>query len=234
MDNRKKYDSIKEIFPDLSDDKIEKLINTNKPLDEIVEQILNNDTLTCTLTLDECLYNLNRKKPYTNYLAVPRKPLNYPELFDRNSNIDIKTNPADIRSIAVKKSKKAEEYRQLAAEASSIASRRDLCSYYIILADNLRDEIEKLNYQASLMILKRMIKRMPPNSVDLHGLHVSEAIKFLEDYIEFYKPVTLTIVTGREENSPRIRPAVIKYVKELNNYKIRDIGASILLNKIVK
>ncbi|XP_062616217.1 NEDD4-binding protein 2-like [Saccostrea cucullata] len=102
-------------------------------------------------------------------------------------------------------------------------------------------KIKEANENAAQMILSRRVEYLETKStLDLHGLHVDEAVTVLSKVIEDQrkklcgrgdKKKDLFIITGRGSHSrggvARIRPAVIRWLKQ-NNYNFAEVNEGLL------
>ncbi|KAJ8000458.1 hypothetical protein DPEC_G00180330 [Dallia pectoralis] len=119
-------------------------------------------------------------------------------------------------------SKASEAYRQ---------GRKDVASFYAEQGHLHGQKMREANHRAAAQIFERVNSSLlPQNVLDLHGLHVDEALLHLEQVLE--KKTTdcqqgvccpqLSVITGRGNHSQggvaRIRPAVIAY---LNTHSYR-------------
>ncbi|KAL1023977.1 hypothetical protein UPYG_G00049780, partial [Umbra pygmaea] len=114
-------------------------------------------------------------------------------------------------------SKAAEAYRQ---------KRKDVASFYAQQGHLHGQKMREANHRAAVQIFERVNSSLlPQNVLDLHGLHVDEALIHLQQVLE--EKITerqqslcapqLSVITGRGNHShggvARVRPAVIDYLK---------------------
>ncbi|XP_034146999.1 NEDD4-binding protein 2 [Esox lucius] len=113
-------------------------------------------------------------------------------------------------------SKAAEAYRQ---------GRKDVASFYAEQGHLHGQKMREANHRAAAQIFERVNSSLlPQNVLDLHGLHVDEALLHLEEVLEKKSTecqqglccLQLSVITGRGNHSQggvaRIRPAVIDYL----------------------
>jgi len=87
-------------------------------------------------------------------------------------------------------------------------------------------QMEERNQQAAELIFEHFNQNRPNNIIDLHGLYVAEALKYLQDKLKECRSkniLQLTVITGMGNNSPdkmaKIKPEVEKFARE-NHFKI--------------
>lgn len=113
--------------------------------------------------------------------------------------------------------KAAEAYRQ---------GRKDVASFYAQQGRRHGEKMREANHLAAMQIFERVnASLLPQNILDLHGLHVDEAIHHLTNVLddktsEWHQGLCspqLSVITGRGNRSQggvaRIRPAVLDYLK---------------------
>lgn len=137
-------------------------------------------------------------------------------------------------------------YEQYRAEAADLARLRNMCFEQAAaasiggngnsarsLAQRGRDYNAQMKEKHQLAADAIFAARNPPGSkhIDLHGLHVSEALEKLEDVLSSLEPGSVRqILTGSGHhsrgihNAPRLRPAVERFLREgkYNYQKIAD------------
>ncbi|XP_045074871.1 NEDD4-binding protein 2 [Coregonus clupeaformis] len=128
--------------------------------------------------------------------------------------------------------KAAEAYRQ---------GRKDVASYYAQQGHLHSQKMREANHRAAVQIFERVNSSLlPQNVLDLHGLHVEEALLHLSQVLE--KKTTewqqgvcrsqLSVITGRGNHSQggvaRIRPAVIDYLNT-QHYRFTEPKPGLLL-----
>ena len=85
----------------------------------------------------------------------------------------------------------------------------------------LYEEMNRKNTQAATLIFFHHNSHQPETTIDLHGLYVSEAVKYLEDRVNqcrAKKIPQLTVITGAGNNSmnriPKIKPEVEAFARK--------------------
>ncbi|CAJ1052124.1 NEDD4-binding protein 2 isoform X1 [Xyrichtys novacula] len=130
----------------------------------------------------------------------------------------------DFRAEATLQRKRQIENFAKAAEAFK-QGRREVASFYAQQGHMHGKQMREANHRAAVQIFQRVNSSLlPRNILDLHGLHVDEAIEHLAHVLQdksteyeqgLCKP-QLSIITGRGNHSQggvaRIRPAVIDYL----------------------
>lgn len=101
---------------------------------------------------------------------------------------------------------------------------------------DLYRQMEEKNRQAAELFFKHYNQNRPNNIIDLHGLYVSEALKYVEEKLDECRAKnisSLTIITGIGNNSPnrvaKIKPRVEKYARE-NALKITRYSGHIVVD----
>ncbi|KAK6089751.1 hypothetical protein P3W45_001253 [Vairimorpha bombi] len=205
-DIKKQKVFIKEMFPYVSDEEIDRLFISSRDVNIIITKILDGSYKGFTINLKD----LARTK-------IPQKKFNkelyYPELF---TNRGVNASSGDIDR---------EKTFKLYSRIQDIKSRQDFCKdkkireFYTEEKERIFSEIDNLNRKRALMILNKSLQK--PNMLDLHGLYTKEALMFVSDYIKVYSPKEIKLVTGSLGNSQSLRPSVINLLKKLN-YKVSD------------
>ncbi|XP_028834397.1 NEDD4-binding protein 2 isoform X1 [Denticeps clupeoides] len=129
-------------------------------------------------------------------------------------------------------SKAAEAYRQ---------GKKDVASFYAQQGHLHGQKMREANHRAAVQIFERVnASLLPQNVLDLHGLHVDEALQHLHQVLidkttEYQQGLCrpqLSIMTGRGNHSqggvPRIRPAVIEYLTK-QNYRFTEPTVGLIL-----
>jgi NEDD4-binding protein 2 len=132
------------------------------------------------------------------------------------------------------------EYRDYRAEAQQHANLRheafqkaakawrgkqkDLASYYAQQGREHSVKMEEANRRAAGLIFHKNASRHSGNTIDLHGLHVDEALQVLAEKMRESSGV-LEVITGRgihsHNNIPKLKKAVVNYLYRNNiNYCI--------------
>ncbi|XP_075423817.1 NEDD4-binding protein 2-like isoform X2 [Ascaphus truei] len=138
----------------------------------------------------------------------------------------------DFRAEAFLYNKKQQESLRKAEEAHH-RGMKQVATYYAQQAYLYGQKMKASNHRAAMQIFQRVNEfLLPENILDLHGLHVDEAMKHfrqvLQDKSEEFKQSGgksyLSVITGRGNHSQggvaRIKPAVIDY---LTNHDFRFI-----------
>ncbi|XP_067892615.1 NEDD4-binding protein 2 isoform X2 [Heterodontus francisci] len=134
----------------------------------------------------------------------------------------------DFRAEAVLHRRKQQECFSKAAEAHRM-DMKPVATFYAQQGHLHGEKMREANYRAAARILKRVnVSLLPQNVLDLHGLHVDEALyhldKVLLEKINEYQQNDgksyLSVITGRGSHSQGgvacIKPAVIDYLKNHN------------------
>ncbi|KAG7263865.1 hypothetical protein CRUP_001197 [Coryphaenoides rupestris] len=113
----------------------------------------------------------------------------------------------DFRAEASLQKRRQQESLAKAAEAFK-QGQKDVASFYAQQGHLHGQKMREANHRAAVQIFERVnASLLPMNVLDLHGLHVDEALQHLEQ---------LSVITGRGNHSQggvaRIRPAVIEYL----------------------
>ncbi|XP_072920905.1 NEDD4-binding protein 2 isoform X1 [Hemitrygon akajei] len=115
------------------------------------------------------------------------------------------------------------------AAAAHGRNMRAVATYYAQQGHLHGEKMKEANHRAALKIFNQVnASLLPQNVLDLHGLHVSEALQYLEEVL-FQKinecqqkggKAYLSVITGRGRHSQggvaRIKPVVIDYLKRQN------------------
>ncbi|KAG8453608.1 hypothetical protein GDO86_000295 [Hymenochirus boettgeri] len=184
--------------------------------------------------------------PVHNVIAFPPDKVNKKKLKQDKETIPEKLyqdceDPEydDFRAEAFLYRRKQQECYRKAAEAH-IRGMKPVATYYAQQAYLYGQKMKEENHRAAVHIFQRANEfLLPENILDLHGLHVSEAMKHfrqvLEDKMEEYKKnggnSYLSVITGRGNHShggvPRIKLAVIDYLKN-NSFRFQEIRPGVL------
>ncbi|XP_078534437.1 NEDD4-binding protein 2 [Lissotriton helveticus] len=143
---------------------------------------------------------------------------------------------ADFRTEAFLHRSKQQECFRKAAEAYR-RGMKEVATFYAQQGHLHGVKVKEANHLAALQIFNRVNESLlPENVLDLHGLHVDEAIdrmcRILQEKGEEYKCTGgkpyLSVITGRGNHSqggvPRIKPAVIDYLTS-HNFRFKEVKA---------
>ncbi|XP_030644041.1 NEDD4-binding protein 2 [Chanos chanos] len=146
----------------------------------------------------------------------------------------------DFRTEAMLHRRKQQECFEKAAEAYR-QGRKDVASFYSDQGRLHGEKMREANHRAAVQIFERVNKSLlPQNVLDLHGLHVDEALFHLEQVltdktVEWKQGLCrpqLSIITGRGNRSQggvaRIRPAVLDYLNK-NQYRYSEPKTGLVL-----
>ncbi|MCJ8749191.1 hypothetical protein PDJAM_G00173440 [Pangasius djambal] len=139
----------------------------------------------------------------------------------------------DFRTEAMLQRQRQQECFDKAAEAYR-QGRKDVASFYAQQGHLHGQKMKEANHRAAVQIFERVnATLLPQNVLDLHGLHVSEALLHLQQVLanktsEWQQGLCrpqLSVITGRGNHSQggvaRIRPAVLDYLKS-QHYKYTE------------
>ncbi|XP_023685409.2 NEDD4-binding protein 2 isoform X1 [Paramormyrops kingsleyae] len=146
----------------------------------------------------------------------------------------------DFRAEAALQRKKQQECFSKAADAYR-QGRKQVASFYSQQGHLHGQKMKEANHRAAVQIFERVNSSLlPQNVLDLHGLHVDEALYHLGTVLEGKTAEwqqggcgpQLTVITGRGNHShggvARIRPAVIDYLSS-NSYRYSEPRPGIVL-----
>uniref|UniRef100_A0A8C2FAY1 NEDD4-binding protein 2-like n=1 Tax=Cyprinus carpio TaxID=7962 RepID=A0A8C2FAY1_CYPCA len=146
----------------------------------------------------------------------------------------------DFRTEATLQRRLQIECLNKAAEAHR-QGRKDVASFYAQQGHMHGDKMREANHRAAMKIFQRVnASLLPQNILDLHGLHVDEALHHLSQVLtdknlEFSQGLCqpqLSIITGRGNRSQggvaRIRPAVLDYLKN-HHYSFTEPKTGLVL-----
>lgn len=212
MDSRKKIMlKLLEMFPQLTREQAISLASSNDDFSILVTRVLDN----------------NVERPYTDLANITlcnqsNYPIpieyNYPEVFCRVFH-DIHASSNDFRK------KAAELFERIRIRGCNVGHKfRPAQTHYSIESDDIRAMAEDYNRRAAMLLMRHTLET--GKALDLHGLYVNEALLFLDDLYLFYRFTDITLVTGRKYNSPKLRPAVEKWLHK-NNFIVIDEGPSL-------
>ncbi|KAM9330404.1 NEDD4-binding protein 2 [Gastrophryne carolinensis] len=145
----------------------------------------------------------------------------------------------DFRAEAFLYRQKQQESYRKAAEAHN-RGMKQVAAYYAQQGYLYGQKMKEEHHRAAVHIFERANEYLlPENILDLHGLHVDEAMKHfrrvLHDKTEDYKQNEgkphLLVITGRGNRSqggvPRIKPAVVDYLT-IHHYRFQEKTSGVL------
>ncbi|KAI4875699.1 hypothetical protein NFI96_023359 [Prochilodus magdalenae] len=131
----------------------------------------------------------------------------------------------DFRTEAMLQRRRQQECFDKAAEAHR-QGRKDVASFYAQQGHLHGKKMKEANHRAAVQIFERVnATLLPQNILDLHGLHVDEALHHLQlvladktcEWQQGLCRPQLSVITGRGNHSQggvaRVRPAVLDYLK---------------------
>ncbi|KAI2668571.1 NEDD4-binding protein 2 [Labeo rohita] len=146
----------------------------------------------------------------------------------------------DFRTEATLQRRQQIECFNKAAEAHR-QGRKDVASFYAQQGHMHGEKMREANHRAAMQIFQRVnASLLPQNILDLHGLHVDEALHHLgqvltDKNLEFSQGLCqpqLSIITGRGNRSQggvaRLRPAVLDYLKN-HHYSFTEPKTGLVL-----
>ncbi|XP_018419928.1 PREDICTED: LOW QUALITY PROTEIN: NEDD4-binding protein 2 [Nanorana parkeri] len=139
----------------------------------------------------------------------------------------------DFRAAAILYHKKQQESYRKAAEAHN-RGMQQVATFYAQQGYLYGQKMKEENRRAAVQIFERANEfLLPENILDLHGLHVDEAMKHFrrvlqektEDYRQNGGSPHLLLITGRGNRSqggvPRIKPAIVDYLTN-HDYRFQE------------
>ncbi|KFU95961.1 NEDD4-binding protein 2, partial [Chaetura pelagica] len=140
----------------------------------------------------------------------------------------------DLRAEAFCHQQKRRECLQKAGEAYRMGM-RPVAAFYAHQGRLHEQKMKEANHAAALQIFEKVnASLLPVNVLDLHGLHVDEAVNHLsrvlqeksEEYQQTGGKPYLCVITGRGSHSQggvaRIRPAAIRYLTS-HNFRFTEV-----------
>lgn len=140
----------------------------------------------------------------------------------------------DLRAEAFCHQQKRQECLKKAGEASRMGM-KPVAAFYADQGRLHEQKMKEANHAAAMQIFERVnTSLLPMNVLDLHGLHVDEAVNQLsrvlqeksEEYQQTGGKPYLSVITGRGSHSQggvaRIRPAAIRYLTS-HNFRFTEI-----------
>ncbi|XP_036438960.1 LOW QUALITY PROTEIN: NEDD4-binding protein 2 [Colossoma macropomum] len=146
----------------------------------------------------------------------------------------------DFRTEAMLQRRRQQECFTKAAEAYR-QGQKDVASFYAQQGHLHGKKMREANHRAAVQIFKRVnATLLPQNVLDLHGLHVDEALHHLQQVLadktyEWQQGLCrpqLAVITGRGNHSQggvaRVRPAVLDYLKS-QHYRYSEPKPGLIL-----
>lgn len=217
MERIKIKETLMDIFTDLSEEQASYLASTGDDINILITRVLDKNIDKIKIDIKDIV-----RKPKS--VQSCEYNFNYPEVFDNKYRINIHDNPSELRKRA---SKLYEEASKCSLKAHT--HEYEKCrSHFGIQSDNIRDEANALNRKAALIIMRKALESNGP--IDLHGLHVNEALGFVKDIYHFYNFKDIRFITGQHYKSLKIRPAITEWLVK-HNYTVVDEGPVIRVFK---
>lgn len=210
MERIKIKEVLMDIFKDLSEEQASYLASTGDDINVLITRVLDKNIERITIDIKDMTRN-------PKSVQICEYNFNYPEVFESKVRIDMHENVQELR-------KKASKLYQEASKSSLNAYTHEYeeCrSHFGIESDNIRDEANALNRKAALIIMRKALESNGP--IDLHGLHVNEALGFVKDIYHFYNFKDIRFITGQNYKSLKIRPAITEWLIK-QNYTVVDEG----------
>lgn len=209
---------IKEIFPEVEDEVIDRLLkSTGNNVDLVVTKIMDG-------TYKGVYFDLKDVKFTPMKQPVFKKELYFPELVEDfgsiKEEVDVDRNRKEIKKLN-------EKIGQLKTKGQKFKLRLSN-DYYSEKTTEIKENINKLNKEFALAIMKKSLK--DPHCLDLHGLYCLDALKFVDDYIKIHDPSSFKLITGSEDSSMSLRPSLVKYLKE-KKYLVSSEGPCLVVKK---
>jgi len=115
----------------------------------------------------------------------------------------------------------------------------ELARYYSQQGHNHTAEMHDANKRAADKIFRDKNMRHEDKTVDLHGLHVDEALLVLKNFLQAYHSGTpssgiksLSVITGRgrgsKDGKAKIKPAVLSFLQK-NNYRFQPSSGEVTI-----
>ncbi|KAH3872081.1 NEDD4-binding protein 2-like [Dreissena polymorpha] len=162
---------------------------------------------------------------------VKKKKNSEKVVFDIGDGVDVEydnpitkegvINKNRYRQEASEHAKRRNHYFELAKSAFTSGDKQG-ASTYSKLGHSENGKMRQANKKAADLILKTLNKSFPKClTLDLHGLYVSEALNFLNEFIEAHLNEgvdEVQIITGKGNHSdngrPRLRPTIMEHLKK--------------------
>ncbi|KAG0706029.1 hypothetical protein DFH29DRAFT_200029 [Suillus ampliporus] len=107
-----------------------------------------------------------------------------------------------------------EECFKQSREAFALNERK-LAKQLSLRGEAYKDNMVRLDKEASTKIFQENNQKCKPNTVDLHGLHVPEALSYFEKAVQEaqeHRELLLRVIVGKgnhsDGNIPKIKPAI--------------------------
>ncbi|OQS55045.1 hypothetical protein EHP00_1811 [Ecytonucleospora hepatopenaei] len=230
---------LKEMFNWLTQEDLDFLSNSGEEINTLITRVLDNNYKPITLDIKDI--EIVKKEPIQY-----KKELHYPEVFDKcykstftnglidkiddNIIVDIRNQAKSINQEAIECIEKGHKNREFTTE-------------YLIKADTLKEEANRLNREAAILIMKLSLRNRKTEKecvfyrkhksktqnmslIDLHGLYKNEALMFVEDLYTVYNFTEINFVTGQKTKNRTLRPVLEEWF-EKNGFVHYDLGAII-------
>lgn len=199
------------------------------------KQCLHSNTLTSSMTKTE---NKNSPNNISKLKSMfPRLDHSIIVFIYRENNNDIhktaQTLQQQLQVITPTKKKKKRSFSSSKDSFAAILKQKPIQSYStppLIVYSNFVDNQPK---KIKLPVIKQF--KNCSQTIDLHGLYVHEALELVKAKLEFVnRGGKLKLITGvgnhSKDHRPRIRPAVLRFLKRQKIYRIKeDIPGQLLI-----
>ncbi|NXP16826.1 N4BP2 protein, partial [Scytalopus superciliaris] len=228
-----------EMFPTINQSFLMDIFRDNNYSLEQTEQFLN-----CVLEADPVKTVIAQESVQQNEMVSPYSAKNREKKAKKSKEEDDPLSEIfqdfeypqydDLRAEAFCHQQKRQECLKKAGEAYRMGM-KPVAAFYAHQGRLHEQKMKEANYAAAVQIFERVnTSLLPMNVLDLHGLHVDEAVNQLsrvlqeksEEYQQAGGKPCLTVITGRGNHSQggvaRIRPAAIRYLTT-HNFRFTEI-----------